>query len=129
SRDYLVRFFRLINREPMRVERLQVELPLGKKLKKTLHVARFGPTDVPNRIVASFLLVRRIVTARPVGTRNSEIELFLVVALAFQFHAHGAHGDDHSAIARYLRRPVDRFTARGFSGDEHGVHTEPVSLL
>src|SRR5262249_59344427 len=43
SRDHLVRFFRLIDRETMRVERLQVELPLGKKLKKTLHVARFRP--------------------------------------------------------------------------------------
>jgi hypothetical protein len=113
----------------MRDERIQVEFPFCKQLQKAFHVPRFRPADVTDGIIASFLLVGCIVAAGSVGTRNAEVEFLFVIALALQFHPHGANRDNNGAVARNFCSLVHRLATGRLGRDENGVHSETMRPL
>ena len=90
------------------------------------HVAGFGPAHITDGIVASLLLVRSIVSTRPVGPRDPEVEFFAVIGLALDIHPDGANGNDDGAVASDLASEIHRIAAGRFCGDEHGVNSGAV---
>src|SRR5579872_3017320 len=92
----------MFNRKTVGDQRFHVDLAFRQELKKRFHVSRLGPTHVADRIIAPVLLKRCIVTARSVGTRNPEIQLFFKVELALDVHAYCADRNYNATIAGYF---------------------------
>src|SRR5579864_4803746 len=98
-------------------------------MEKSLHVSRFCPTHIADGIIASLLLICRIVSARPIGTRNSEVKFLLKVELALDVHANCSDRHHNAAIACYFSGHIHRFAAGGFSRDQDGVRAMSVRML
>src|ERR1700676_181405 len=100
TRNKTVSALCLMDRESVSDKRPQIKLAFCEKTQKGFHVARLRPADVPNGIVATLLLIRRVIAAWPIGARNAEIKLLLVVQFPLNIHANRANCDNHAAIPR-----------------------------
>src|SRR6266567_2448605 len=115
--------------ETVRDQGTDVNFFLGEELHERFHVTGFGPTHVADRIVTALLLVGCVVTTRPVGARNAEVELFLVVRFTLDVHAYGTDSDDNRAVARNGAGQIDRVAAGRFGSDKDTVNACSVRCL
>src|SRR5439155_10040980 len=112
----------------MRDQRVDVDFALGEQLKKSFHVARFGPSNIADRIISALLLVSCVVAAGAVRTRDAELEFLLVIKLALDVHSDCAHGNNCSMIASDFCGQVYGIAAGSFRGNQYGIHTISARL-
>lgn len=65
--DHGVGRFALIQLEPMRNQRLDVQPAINQQIQHRFEVALFGPADEANRVVLAFLFIIRVVAAGAIG--------------------------------------------------------------
>ncbi len=82
-----------------------------------------------NRIIASFLLIRGVITTGTIGARNSKIQFLLVIEFALQLHADGSHRNHNGAIARQFRSQVHRFAAWSLRRNQYRVNAHAARFL
>src|SRR5207302_10802934 len=99
----------MFNRKSMRDERYDAHFPFREQMQKRFHIPRFRPAHIADRIVTAFLLISGVISARAIGTGNSEVELLLVVRLAFDIDADRSHRYNNRAVARDGPGEIDRF--------------------
>ena len=109
----------MFNRKAMRDERYDVHFPFREQMQKGFHVPRFRPAHIADGIVAAFLLISGVISARAIGTGNPEVEFLLVVRLAFDIDADRSHGNNNRAVARDSAGQIDRLAAGSFSSNEN----------
>src|SRR5580692_1642023 len=109
SGDQIISALSTSDRKTVRNQRLHIDFAVRQQLEKSLHVSCFGPAHIADGIIAALLLIRRIVSPRPVGAGNTEIQLFLKVELALDIHAHCSDRDHYTTVARDFSRHIDGF--------------------
>src|SRR6266478_5877273 len=77
--DQFIGLMSLFDRKSVSDEGLEIEFSVRKKPKEGFHISGFGPAYITYGIVTTFLLVGRIVAARPVRSRQAEIEFFFII--------------------------------------------------
>ena len=113
--------------EPVRNEGADVYAAIRDEIEKRAHVLALGPAHVRQRIIASVLLVFRIVAARSVAARDDEGQLFLVQRASRKIEPDGTHRDDATFVSGDLGRECRRPAARAGRGDEHQIGAEVAS--
>src|SRR5207302_10987761 len=127
--DQVVCTVRALDRETVRDQCTDISFPIGEELYERFQVASLGPAHVADRIVAPFLLVCCVITARTVGTRNAEVKFLLVVRLSLDVHSDRSYSNDDGAVTRYGTRQIDRVAAGRFSGDQNTVNASATRCL
>ena len=107
-RDRRVGLGRVVHREAVRDQRLDVQPALGDEAEDLGHVALLGPAHVAGRVVDGQLLVQGVVAPGPVRARELERELLLVERRAGHVHADVADHDHRAAVAGELAGELDR---------------------
>src|SRR5439155_24630274 len=79
-------------------------------------------------IVAPLLFECRVVSARPIRTRDPEIQLLFVVELALEIHSDRANHNYNSAVASDFRSEVDGAAARGFGRNQHAINAVSAGM-
>ncbi len=93
----------------------------GHQVQKAFHVALLGPADVAHRIVNALLFVGRVVTTRPVRTRQAQLQLLLVVRVARNVQANHPDRHDDRPVARQARCEYHRVARIRGGGDEDRI--------
>src|ERR1700733_237546 len=119
--NQLVRALRPLDWELMCDEGFQIELLIRKQLQKRIHIPRLSPAYVADGIVSPFLFIGGIVSTWSVRPRNAEVELLLVIELAFDVQAYRANCDDHRAIASHPCRKIYRVAAGRLGRNQHNI--------
>src|SRR6185503_14309705 len=90
---------RLLDRVDARHERRDVDGTLGQQIEEAGKIAALRPAHVAGRVVDALELVAVVVASRPVGTREPDLELLVVVRVPGQVELGLADVDDPGSIA------------------------------
>src|SRR6185295_17457983 len=110
----------------MRHQRGDGEHACRKQIQHGFEVASLGPAHETDRIVLPEFLVRRIVAAGPVGTRDLEGQLFRVELGSIELEARDTHENDASARATHARCVGHWLIALRCGGDQYAIDAAPA---
>ena len=120
-RQALIGNFGLFDRIAIRDELRHLHGALFEQMEKRLDVPLLGPSDIPERIIASLLFIRTVVSARSVGHRQAELQLFLVIGFARQRHTDRTDDHDPPLLSSDLTGRLHRFVRLGTGGNDDTV--------
>ena len=107
SRERAIRGRRLLDRDHLVDERLNIETAARDEIQVRLHVAIERPSHVAERVVVALDFVRGVVAAGPVRRAHQQIDFLAVENLALDLQADVADDDDGPLGARDFHREVD----------------------
>jgi hypothetical protein len=110
-----------VHRERPGDQRRDLKVLTRQQVQEALQVAAFGPSDVADRVVNARQLVLVVIPARPVGAREPDIELLLVVGGPGQVQLGLADVDHPGPVPGQLGRGLDRRVGGAARGQEHVV--------
>ena len=120
---------RLLDRVDARHERRDVDGTLGQQIEEAGEIAALGPAHVAGRVVDALELVAVVVASRPVGAREPDLELLVVVRVPGQVELGLADVDDPGAIAGQPRGDLDGAVRVAARGKQHVVGAQPAGPL
>ena len=101
-----------------------VDRVAGDQVEEAAEVPALGPPDVSRGVVDALELVAVVVPARPVGPREPDVELLLVVVVPRQVEPGLADVDDRGPVPGQPRSELDRPVGAAPRRDQHVVGTE-----